>query len=122
MRWFFFEALFLFKILCNCTRFVIVTLVKRREYPTRLTINNRQIEKIIIDPHYEEKHFSSVDDETIIALVIQLDGRVIEAEKQAGAYSYFATDKMVFEGKLYKLVWLLEDDAVYVGVVNCYRR
>lgn len=97
-------------------------LVKRREYATRLTINNRKIEKIIIDSHYEEKHSASVDDETIIALVKQLDGRVVEAEKLAGAFSYFATDKMVFDGKLYKLVWLLEDDAVYVGIVNCYRR
>ena len=94
----------------------------RREYPTRLIINDRVIEKIIIDPHYEEKHADSIDDGTIISLVEQLNGRTVEAETQDGQFSYFATDKMVFGDKLYKLVWLLENDAIYIGVVNCYRR
>lgn len=30
--------------------------------------------------------------------------------------------KIDLNGKLYKLVWLLEDDQIYIGVVNAHRR
>lgn len=29
---------------------------------------------------------------------------------------------MKYQGKRYKLVWLLEKDKMYIGVVNAYRR
>ena len=32
----------------------------RREYPVELKINEKLITKVVIDPHYEEKHAESV--------------------------------------------------------------
>ena len=94
----------------------------RRRYPISITINQRQIQTAIIDDHYEEKHSSSVNDELILALVSQLDKKYFEAVDVKEPYSFFVTDQMECNKRYYKLIWLLEKDEVYVGVVNAYRQ
>ncbi len=96
--------------------------MSRREYDIKITVNGRAIKKVVIDPHYELKHGDSVDDPTILALVGQLDGRDFQPDDIDGSFQYFATDQMELEGKKYKLVWLLENDTLYIGVLNTYRR
>lgn len=94
----------------------------RREYKVQLRVNNRSIHKVVIDPHYEVRHSESIDDQTVLALVQQLDGWSFLALKRQGQFEYFVEDKMRLKGNFYKLVWLLHDDEVFIGVVNCYRR
>ena len=94
----------------------------RREYKVQLTVNNKSIHKIVIDPHYEARHGESIDDHTILVLVKQLDGRRFLPVKRQDQFEYFVEDRMMLKGKLYKLVWFLHDDEVFIGVVNCYRR
>ena len=96
--------------------------MRRREHDIQITVNGQRITKVIIDPHYEAKHSSSVNDQTILDLVALLNGLRFEPEDTDTPYLYFATDGMVLDGKKYKLVWLLEDDKLYIGVVNVYRR
>lgn len=95
--------------------------MKRREYSIDLVVNNTRIYKVIIDPHYEEKHLESINDEIILSLVKTLDGKLFEADAVKDSYSYFVTDEIVFKKKQYKLIWLLEDHQIYIGVVNAYR-
>ena len=96
--------------------------MSRREYPLSLRINGRMISKVIIDSHYEKKHSESISDKLILKLVELLDGQRAEPDKISGSYQYFVTDNLLLEGKYYKLIWLLEDHAIYIGVVNAYRR
>lgn len=96
--------------------------MNRREYAISIKINDRLITKLIIDPHFEVKHSDSINDETIIALVKTLDGEEAEPEDRNPPFTYFTKDKIGLNGRFYKLVWLLEDDQIYVGVVNAYRR
>lgn len=96
--------------------------MKRREYDISIVLNERRIGKVIIDPHFEEKHAESITDEIILRLVQTLDGSVIEPEDVNPPYVYFARDRIELDGKFYKLVWLLEDNEIYIGVVNAYRR
>lgn len=96
--------------------------LKRREYKIKLVINDQLINKVIIDPHYQKKHFESINDEIILELVKTLDGRFYEADDVKLPYRYFVTDKIEMRGKFYKLIWLLEDNQLYIGVVNAYRR
>ena len=96
--------------------------MKRREYGIQMIVNSRWISKVIIDPHYEAKHQESITDEIIIQLVKTLNGEAMEPDEQSPPFSYFVTDKIELGGKLYKLVWLLEADEIYIGVINAYRR
>lgn len=96
--------------------------MKRREYELDIVVNRRRITKVIIDSHYEKKHSATVDDQIILKLVKTLDGEIIEPDAEDPPYSYFSQDRIELDGKFYKLIWLLEDDELYVGVVNAYRR
>lgn len=55
-------------------------MMKRREYDIEITVNGQTVHKVIIDPHYEEKHGASVDDQIVLELVKQLDGELFEPE------------------------------------------
>ena len=96
--------------------------MKRREYNLQLVINDRHLNKVIIDPHYQLKHSESINDEIILELVQKLDGNFFEPDAIAFPYLYFVTDQIERKGKLYKLIWLLEEDQLYIGIVNAYRR
>lgn len=96
--------------------------VSRRIYNKNLTINGRQLNRIVIDPHYEEKHAGSVTDEVILELVSQLNGRMFKPVDVDDGFQYFVNDHLEYGGKFYKLIWLLEGEEVYIGIVNTYRR
>lgn len=96
--------------------------MQRREYEVSIEFNFTRIKKVVIDPHYEEKHAESVSDEIILKLVRKLDGIRMLPEHINPPYAYFVEDKMELDGNFYKLIWLLEDDQIYIGVVNAYRR
>ncbi len=96
----------------------------RREYPIRLIVNNRTLVRVVIDSHYEDKHKDSINDEIILELVNTLSGGQYEAEPKSlgGRFEYYTTDVNFYGQKRYRLVWLLEKEALYIGVVNAYRR
>jgi hypothetical protein len=96
--------------------------VSRREYDITIFVNGQMISKVIIDPHYELKHSESINDEIILALVKALNGTEAEPETTDESFSYFVNDGIEYQGKTYKLVWLMEDHQIYIGVVNAYRR
>ena len=77
---------------------------------------------MVIDPHYELKHSDSISDEVILELVQLLNGGTFPIQEKIGQFEYFATDGLKMNEKLYKLVWLLEDNELYIGVVNAHRR
>jgi len=100
---------------------MIVLVSKRRVYKIKpIVVNGLRISEVIIDPHYEEKHRSSIDDNLILSLVKEIDGRFELPATAAEKYLYFAT-LVAWDDKQYRLIWLLEEDAIYIGVVNAYR-
>ncbi|MCC6278945.1 MAG: hypothetical protein LC102_01090 [Ignavibacteriales bacterium] len=97
--------------------------MSRRDYPIELTINNRVFLKVVIDPHYEEKHAESISDEIILELVQLLNGKIFLPKSiDEDGYQYFTNDGLELNDKRYKLIWLLHDNEIYIGVVNAYRR
>lgn len=97
--------------------------MSRRVYPTKIVINGRQLESVVIDPHYEEKHGDSVSDDIILELVKLLDGKsFMPADIDEDGFQYFVNDRLEVGGRFYKLIWLLHDKELFVGIVNAYRR
>lgn len=97
--------------------------MSRREYLMRLRINRRRLNRVIIDPHYEEKHGLSMTDILILRLVKLLDGFVGEAEHRSEeGFEYYASYPLQLDGKSYKLIWLLHPNETFVGVINAYRK
>ncbi len=96
--------------------------MKRRDYRLSITVNGRQILKVVIDPHYELKHSDSISDEVILELVKLLDGGTFPLQEYSGQFEYYVTDELRLNERLYKLVWLLEENELYIGVVNAHRR
>lgn len=93
----------------------------QQEYPIKtIVINGIEISKVIIDDHYKEKHKDYMSDTLILKLVQKLNGRKELPESVVDKFSYFAT-LVEYGSKQYRLVWLLEEDAIYVGIVNAYR-
>ena len=60
--------------------------------------------------------------EILIHPDLQWSCQIIEPEDIDPPYSYFTRDRIELDGKFYKLIWLLEDHQIYIGVVNAYRR
>ena len=95
--------------------------MSRTEYPSNIIVNGLKIETIIIDPHYEKKHSSVINDELILKLVQTLDGEYYDYVDDKHPFKYFVKDEIEVECKLYRLIWLLEDGQFYVGVINAFR-
>lgn len=95
---------------------------ERRDYEISITVNSRAVTRVIIDPHYELKHGDSVDDEVILSLVQMLDGKTFAPEAENDGFQYFKTDPLTLNGVNYRLIWLLEKNEIYIGVVNAFRR
>lgn len=92
----------------------------RREYPiSELKINGKTINKVIIDEHID-KHSDHINDSIILEVVNLLNRREFAPIKIQDGFSYFAT-KINYENKWYKLVWILENDCFYIGVITLYR-
>ena len=97
-------------------------MTKRRDYKISITVNSRDVTRVVIDPHYELKHGDSVDDEVILSLVQLLDGKTFTPEAEKDGFQYFKTDPLIMNEVSYRLIWLLEKDEIYIGVINAFRR
>jgi hypothetical protein len=95
--------------------------MERRSYAKKLRVNNREIHDVVIDPHYEEKH-GDIDDDLILELVELLNSNRFTPDGRNGDWEFYTLDRIQHRGKLYKLIWCLKDDALFIGVINCYRR
>lgn len=95
---------------------------ERRDYKISITVNSITVTRVIIDPHYEIKHGDTVDDGIILNLVQMLDGKTFEPEVEHDGFQYFKTDPLALNGVSYRLIWLLEKNEIYIGVINAFRR
>ena len=84
-----------------------------------ITVNGRPIREVIIDDHATENH-PDVTDDTILDLVRLLDGIEQAPDDEKLPYEYFAT-LLPLEEKQYRIVWLLENEKLYIGVITAYR-
>ena len=93
--------------------------MSRQEFIIRkITVNGKSINRVIVDDHVR-KH-KDVTDDLILDLVKQLDGTDNLPDDENSGFQYF-TNLFESTGKQYRIVWLLEKDQLYIGVLTVYR-
>ena len=93
----------------------------RRKYTLEksINVNGLTIDEAIIDPHVD-KHKDHIDDELIISLITLLDGKIYNSVAEEDGFSYFLS-KVLYKEKIYRLVWLLENNQFYIGVITSFK-
>lgn len=95
--------------------------MERRIYKIEsIFVNGNTYSEVIIDPHYELKHSEHISDEIILTLVQRLNGKRELPTDIKDGFSYYVT-MIDLDDKFYRLVWLIENNAIYIGVVNAFR-
>lgn len=93
--------------------------MSRREYTIKeIVINREKITRVIIDSHVD-KH-KDITDDVILDLVRLLNDSEQFAEDMKGPFSYYA-NLLILDDLQYKIVWLLEENEIYIGVITVYR-
>lgn len=92
---------------------------RRHILKSGITVNNTFIKEVVIDPHVD-KHSDHITDELILSLVGLLDGRTFLPVKVTSGFSYFVS-RVLFAEKVYRLVWLQQQDQFYIGVVTAFK-
>ena len=93
--------------------------MSRREYDIKpININGRIVSRVVIDEHVR-KH-PDISDVLILELVAKLDGSRQLADEAKVSFEYFATLVQMGE-KQYRVVWLLEEKQIYIGIITVYR-
>ncbi len=91
---------------------------KRRKYTLKqnITVNEVVINEVVIDPHVD-KHSDHITDELILSLVELLDGKSFIPTTNKDGFDYFLS-RILYNEKVYRLVWLLENNQFYIGVIT----
>lgn len=92
-----------------------------RQHRVSVTMGGHHFDEVWIDPHYEEKHKDSINDELILEMIKDLDGWLIVLSAVVGSYSFYEADG-AYDGKMYRLILVVPSDNSYLGVRNAYRR
>ena len=94
--------------------------MSRRTYDVNIVVNGQSINEVVIDPHYENKH-PDISDAIILALVKKLDGKEYIAEMKKDGFEFYMLDGLPLDRKKYRLVWCMQDGAMFIGVINAFR-
>lgn len=93
--------------------------MSRREFRIqKIIINGRKISRVIIDEHVD-KH-KDITDDLILDLVRMLNGTEQIPDDEKPPYEYYV-NLLTLNNLQYRVVWLLEKDQVYVGIITVYR-
>jgi len=92
----------------------------RRSYGVNIVVNGRNRNEVIIDSHYEKKH-RDLTDEVICGLVHTLHGKELTHEMFKEGFHFYMMDRIPPNGRHYRLVWRMQDEYSYIGVINAFR-
>ena len=91
-----------------------------RRYDIAVRMNGEYFDELWIDPHYEEKHKGSINDQLILELAKEIDGWLITLSAEVSGYKFYEADGN-YQGKAYRLILVIPPDGAYLGIRNAYR-
>lgn len=81
-------------------------------------MNRRLFTKVVVDPHVR-KH-PDVTDDIILDLVRELDGGEFRPDDVKPPFEYYVSLEYLAD-KQYRIVWLLHQEEIYIGIITVYR-
>ena len=94
---------------------------KRREYPAKIVMNRQEFLRVIIDPHYQDKHGDSVNDELILKLVNSLNHQEHPVGLVRDGFYFLKIEPVRWLGKPYRLILTFRPGDDFLGVINAFR-
>ena len=95
----------------------------RRRYDFSIFVNSRAYSGVVIDPHYQIRHFKSMNDHLILKLMKEISGRnYLPTGVSQEGWEIYVNDPVMFENKLYRVIWCSHTSEDYLGVINAFRR
>ncbi len=92
-----------------------------RIYKQQVIFNTWVFEEIWIDTHYEVKHSKSINDDLVLSLLKEISKILPVKMIEKGTFEYYDLD-MEYNDKIYRLIIVIPEDKLYLGVRNAYRR
>ncbi len=83
-----------------------------------ITINERRISSIIVDPHVKKHH--EVNEILILNIVRAMDRKDWIAMDSNDHFQYFVS-YLCYERNWYKMVWCFEKNYHYIGIITLFR-
>jgi hypothetical protein len=77
--------------------------------------------EVWIDPHFEEKHADSINDDLILEILVNNFGIIIKPQVQSRSeFKFYELDAILYDKK-YRLIIVVPPDNKFIGVRNAYR-
>lgn len=92
----------------------------RTKYDLSLRFRDINISEVIIDQHYNQKHFD-VSDWIILELLKELNDEHPFIESENDQFKYFVAEPIFHNNKPYRIIFLVEKGFNYIGVINAFR-
>lgn len=91
------------------------------EYFCSIIFNNeRKINKLTITDHYKSNHDSSINNDLICHLLLQIEGRRVRSSKYPFREVY--VEEFVLNEEKYRLIfWFKDETDNHLWIRNCYR-
>lgn len=89
-----------------------------KTYALNIEVSGFHFLEVDISQHYQKKHADITDELILELLKLFVDKRTFQPDKLTD--DYFVLEKILHQGKKYKLVWQIESGKTFI-VVNCYR-
>lgn len=92
-----------------------------RRHALTIFFRNHLFSEVWIDPHYEEKHSESINDELILILAQKIHAWSQKLSAESAGFKFYEADGQ-YKGRFYRIVIVEPADKKYLGVRNAYRR
>lgn len=85
-----------------------------------MIFNGQAINELVIDQHYQIKH-PEINDDLILELILALHKKRRVPSMTKDGYSYFVEEPIYYKLKPYRLIFLMDSKASFIGVINAFR-
>ena len=86
----------------------------------KISVNGIEFQRVLIDWKHISARHPDIHKSLVLTAADQLNGKHFVPDKTKHPYQYFVS-MLSIERKSYRLIWLIEKNNDYLGIINLYR-